>query len=224
MIQFIKTEYPSAIGGQIIKVPVSVGVGTTLYIANESEQIMSDMWEYVTKAFYWDGKVVREQWLDNDAVVKVDANLESLLPAIEAAEYARFLKVELENAEDAALNPAKRDRLVRVVGGRDKALKGKEGRVVVVKEMQYGMGYRAVWRDKLGIALDDEKVTVERNGRVYENYKNMIWVWAHNCEVVTPEPDVFYAEKCAKARTESYIATLKANIARSIPKFGATVN
>jgi hypothetical protein len=90
--------------------------------------------------------------------------------------------------------------------------------------MQYGMGYRAVMRDKLGIALDDEKVTVERNGRVYENYKNMIWVWAHNCEVVTPEPDVFYAEKCAKARTESYIATLKANIARSIPKFGATVN
>jgi hypothetical protein len=224
MIQFIKTEYPAVIGGPIVKVPVSLGVGTTLYIASESEQIMSDMWEYVTKAFYWDGKVVREQWLDNDAVVKVDADFDSLLPEIEAAEYAKFLKVELGNAENEAGNPAKRGRLVRVVGGRDKALKGKEGRVVVVKEMQYGMGYRAVWRNKLGIALDDEKVTVERNGRVYENYKNMIWVWAHNCEVVNPEPDVFYAEKCAKARTESYIATLKANIARSIPKFGATVN
>jgi hypothetical protein len=224
MIQFIKTEYPAVIGGPIVKVPVVIGQGTTMYIRTESEQVMSDIWEYVTKAFYWDGKVVREQWLDNDAVVKVDADFDSLLPEIEAAEYARFLKVELENAEDEAGNPAKRDRLVRVVGGRDKALKGKEGRVVVVKEMQYGMGYRAVMRDKLGIALDDEKVTVERNGRVYENYKNMIWVWAHNCEVVTPEPDVFYAEKCAKARTEVYMSVLKANIARSIPKFGATVN
>jgi hypothetical protein len=220
MIQFIKTEYPSAIGGPIVKVPVSIGVGTTLYIASESEQIMSDIWEYVTKAFYWDGKVIREQWLDNDAVVEIDADFESLLPAIEAAEYAKFLKAELGNAEDEALNPAKRGRLVRVTGGRDKALKGKEGRVVVVKEMQYGMGYRAVMRDKLGIALDDEKVTVERNGRVYENYKNMIWVWAHNCEVVTPEPDVFYAEKCAKSRTEAYMSVLKVNIARSIPKFG----
>jgi hypothetical protein len=220
MINFTKTEYPAVVGGPIVKVPVSLGVGTTLYVANESEQVMSDIWEYVTKAFYWDGKVVREQWLDNDSVVEVDANLESLLPEIEAAEYARFLKAELENAENEAGNPAKRGRLVRVVGGRDKALRGKEGRVVVVKEMQYGMGYRAVMRDKLGIALDDEKVTVERNGRVYENYKNMIWVWAHNCEVVTPEPDVFYAEKCAKARTEVYMSVLKANIARSIPKFG----
>jgi hypothetical protein len=224
MINFTKTEYPSVVGGAIVKVPVSIGVGTTLFIRNDSEQIMSDIWEMVTKAFYWDGKVIREQWLDNDAIVEIDADFGSLLPEIESAEFAKFLNVELENAEYEAKNPAKRGRLVRVVGGRDKALKGKEGRVVVVKEMQYGMGYRSVMRDKLGIALDDEKVTVERNGKVYENYKNMIWVWAHNCEVVTPEPDVFYAEKCAKARTESYMSVLKNNIARSIPKFGATVN
>lgn len=224
MINFTKTEYPSVVGGSIVKVPVSVGVGTTMFIRTESEQIMSDIWEMVTKAFYWDGKTIREQWLDNDTTVTIDADFDSLLPEIEAAEYGRLLKVELENAEYEAGNPAKRNRLVRVVGGRDKALKGKEGRVVVVKEMQYGMGYRSVMRNKLGIALDDEKVTVERNGRMYENYKNMIWVWAHNCEVVNPEPDVFYAEKCAKSRTESYMFALRESIKRSLPKFGATVN
>lgn len=224
MINFLKTEYPAVVGGPIVKVPVMVGAGTTMFIRTESEQIMSDIWEYVTKAFYWDGKVIREQWLDNDTTVTIDADFESLLPEIEATEYAKFLKAELDNAEYEAKNPAKRDRLVRVVSGRDKALRGKEGRVVVVKEMQYGMGYRSVMRNKLGIALDDEKVTVERNGRMYENYKNMIWVWAHNCEVVNPEPDVFYAEKCAKARTESAMNALRESIKRSIPKFGASVN
>lgn len=221
MINFIKTVYPDVVGGPITKVPVTIAQGTTMYIRTESEQIMSDIWEMVTKAFYWDAAsgAVREKWLDNDTKVTIDADFDSLLPAIESAEYAKFLKVELENTKAESENPAVRGRMVEVVRGRDKTVKGKTGKVVVVKDMQYGMGYRSVVQPKLGIALNDEMVEVVRNGKTYTNYKNMIWVWAHNCEVVAPETDVFYAEKCAKARTESYIKALKDQIARSIKTF-----
>lgn len=44
---------------------------------------------------------------------------------------------------------------------------------------------------KLGIALDDEMTTyVAKNGKTYPTHKNMIWVWARNCEVVNPEVDI----------------------------------
>ena len=112
-----------------------------------------------------------------------------------------------------------RGREVRVVKGRDKSVKGSVGKVVVVKEMQYSMGYRSSVAPKLGIALDDVMVEVVRNGKTYTNYKNMIWVWAHNCEVVNPTPDAEYAVKCALSRTESYMRSLKDQIARSIKTF-----
>ena len=222
MINLIRTEYPSVVGGPIVKTPVTIAAGTTLFIRTDSEQIMSDIWEMVTKAFYWDPVEgsVREQWLDDESTkVVVDADLDTVLPAIEKAEYAKFLARELESAKDEAENPAVRGREVRVVKGRDKSVKGSVGKVVVVKEMQYSMGYRSSVAPKLGIALDDVMVEVVRNGKTYTNYKNMIWVWAHNCEVVNPTPDAEYAVKCALSRTESYMRSLKDQIARSIKTF-----
>ena len=136
-------------------------------------------------------------------VVKVDADYDKILPLIEKAEYGKFLARELESAENEAANPAVRDRIVTVVRGKDKKVKGATGKVVVVKDMYYGMGYRGSMQPKLGIALDDEKIDVVKNGRTYSSYKNMIWVWAHNCEVVNPAPDAEYAVKTALSRTES---------------------
>lgn len=222
MINLIKTVYPKTVGDPITKVPVTIGAGTTLFIRTDSEQIMSDIWEMVTKAFYWDpvANAIREQWLDDESTkVVVDADLDTVLPAIEKAEYNRFLAREIETAKDEAENPAVRDRMVRVVGGRDKKVKGLIGKVVVVKDMQYNMGYRSSVQPKLGIALDDEKIDVVRNGKTYSNYRNMIWVWAHNCEVVNPAPDAEYAVKCALSRTESYMKALKSYIQNSSKTF-----
>ena len=221
MINLIKTVYPKTVGGPITKVPVTIGAGTTLFIRTESEQVMSDIWEMITKAFYWDPtqNAIREQWLNDTDVVKVDADYDKILPLIEKAEYGKFLARELESAKDEAENPAVRGREVRVVKGRDKSVKGSVGKVVVVKEMQYSMGYRSSVAPKLGIALNDVMVEVVRNGKTYTNYKNMIWVWAHNCEVVNPTPDAEYAVKTALSRTESYMRSLKDQIARSIKTF-----
>jgi len=218
MINLIKTEYPAVAGDPIVKVPVTIGAGTTLFIRTDSERVMSDVWDMITKAFYWDpvAAAVREQWLDDKTKVVVDADYDKILPLIEKAEYNRFLAREIETAKDEAENPAVRERMVRVTKGRDKSVKGAVGKVVVIKDMQYSMGYRSSVQPKLGIALDDVKVKVERNGRVYENYKNMIWVWAHNCEVVNPAPDAEYAVKVALSRTDSYMKTLKSYIERTI--------
>lgn len=222
MINLIRTEYPSVVGGPIVKTPVTIAAGTTLYIKTESEQIMSDIWEMVTKAFYWDPtqNAIREQWLDDENTkVVVDADLDTVLPAIEKVQYGKFLTREIDAAKDESENPAVRGREVRVVKGRDKSVKGSVGKVVVVKEMQYNMGYRSSVAPKLGIALDDVMVEVVRNGKTYTNYKNMIWVWAHNCEVVNPVVDAEYAVKTALSRTESYMRSLKDQIARSIKTF-----
>ena len=224
MINLIRTEYPSVVGGPIVKTPVTIAAGTTLFIRTDSEQIMSDIWEMVTKAFYWDPVEgsVREQWLDDESTkVVVDADLDTVLPAIEKAEYGKFLAREIEFAKEEAENPAVRDRIVKVVRGKDKKVKGATGKVVVVKDMYYGMGYRGSMQPKLGIALDDEKVDVVKNGRTYSSYKNMIWVWAHNCDVVNPAPDAEYAVKTALSRTESYMRSLKSYIERTAKSFGA---
>lgn len=215
MIKYTKTVYPEVVGGEIVKVPVTVGVGTTLYVRSESEQIMSDIWEYVTKAFYWDteSKIIREKWLDNDVVVEVDADYDAILPEIEKIQFEKFLQHEIASEKDKSLLPDVHGREVRVVKGRDKDAKGKVGKVVVVKAMEYNMGYRGVLTNKLGIALDDEMGTyVGKNGKTYPCHKNMIWVWAHNCEVVDPVVDLSSAETQAKNRTVSFMSNLKSLI------------
>jgi phospholipase/lecithinase/hemolysin len=50
------------------------------------------------------------------------------------------------------------------------------------------MDYRAVERPIAGVALDEEKHdTVGKNGKTYQSYKNVAWVWCHNLEVVGAE-------------------------------------
>lgn len=206
--------------GNANKVTVTEGVGTTLYITLESERIMSDVWETVTKAYYWnrESKSLKSTWVDNAAVV-VDADF----AALESEMYDAFFAKEHDNAfraaEDDSFLTAVRGREVIVTGGRDKSLMGKSGKVAVVKEMVYGMGYRSALRPKLGIALDDEKVMVERNGRVYENYKNMIWVWAHNCEVVSPaitDADLENVKRLAESRAKSTLEAIRDRCNHSI--------
>jgi hypothetical protein len=51
------------------------------------------------------------------------------------------------------------------------------------------MGYRSAMMHKLGIATSPRKVMVAgKYGKTFENYADMIWVWAKNCEVEKPEP------------------------------------
>lgn len=178
--------------------------GCVLRVWTGTVQVMSDIWESAIHAEYWDEasqSVKTDCWLNNDT--KVDATAEVKAKA-EAWLYNRSYGFALAKRTAEAQNEAARiikGARVKVVSGR--SAKGLEGLVAVIIQRHYGMGYRASLENKLAIAKSDVKVKVAAaNGRVYENYRDIEWVWARNCERVdTPAIDVKEIEE--RARNEA---------------------
>lgn len=193
-----------------------VGVGATLKVwRDNSYRIMSDVWGSADMAIYWDAKEKRPKTVcvnvydygnEKARHLEVDAT-----PEVKEAyrNYLIGLKYSslLEEAEAESVKPVKGCK-VKVVSGRN--AKGAEGIVAVSIERPYGMGYRSYMATKLGIATSDVKVKVAAaNGKVYENYRDMIWVWAKNVARVEPAP--IDKEEILKLATESVNATFKAS-------------
>jgi hypothetical protein len=175
---------------------VTIAEGATLKVWSGSIQVMSDVWEMTTYARYWDAnaQMIKETPYVHKATV--DATPEVL------EQVKKFL---LKNATDKALNDARNEAARIVKGSRVRVAKGRtdrgvEGTVVVEIMRPYGIGYRASMMRKLGIATSDVKVPYKAaNGRTYDNYRDMVWVWAHNVELVeTPEIDLHEVTRIAQ--------------------------
>lgn len=171
----------------------TVHVGRSVFCKPETVQVMSDVWEehMCLTSINLDGSltvdyVARCGMHDDGALEYVIDATPQALADYALYEYNRNFKCRLDEAEIEANNPAIKGRVVQVMRGRTG--KGLVGRVVAVILGNYDMGWRSTQMCKLGIALSPEKVTVIKNGKTFENYKNMIWVWAKNCRVETPEP------------------------------------
>ena len=196
IVQTTSLPYPST-----EKVTKTFAVGTTLKVTYKTYQVMSDVWEQGLYAEYWDeekGCVETADWIDSDS--KVDATPDVIAKA-ESWLYDRKYQFSFQKRkayeEQEARRIAKESR-VRVVSGRTS--KGAEGKVVVVFQRSYGMGYHSTVEDKLGIATSEVKVKVKAaNGRVYDNYRDVVWVWARNCERVDiPEIDLESVKEAAR--------------------------
>jgi len=166
---------------------VTVGVGSTLRVWQGSIQVMSDIWEMTTYATYWDDDLGRLQTVEWVKTAKVDATpevLEKVKTFLYNQAFDTLKKRDMEEAERVV-----KGSLVEVVSGRSG--KGTVGKVVVEIERPYKMGWRSSMRTKVGIATSEEKVKVAAsNGKVYENYKDVVWAWAFNCQLVeVPEID-----------------------------------
>lgn len=197
-----KTSNWNAEQNQYVTTVETLGERATLRVYSEIRQIMSDVWESALCAQIWDEKTQSVQMVDwiesgtSDATSEVISKAKSFM-------YNRFLKRktdELASRErDEAARIVKESR-VKVVSGR--TAKGVEGKVVVIIERPYGMGYRANMEKKLAIATSDVKVKVAaRNGKVYDNYQDLEWVWARNCERIdVAEVDM----ESVKERAEKY--------------------
>ncbi len=208
MIKFTRTTGYTPEGNPI-KVTETLGVGTTLYTQANSERIMSDVWEWITSVYYWDADAgaIKSMWLGEETTYTIDCDFETVAEDVRKAFFDRNFKRQLSLASDEAEVPTK-GRVVRVVRG--KTSKGAEGKVVVAIERPYGMGYRTSYEMKLGIALDDEMTTyVAKNGKTYPTHKNMIWVWARNCEVINPEVDIEDVTYRATTITNREVAELQ---------------
>ena len=191
-------------------------VGRSLYVANETVQIMSDVWD--TETFLYsirdDGTLSRDcvQYCESNAeqpTYEIDATPEAFelhRAYCEARQYETL--VANTNAEYA--NPAHKGRVVKVTKGRNTP-KGLVGKVVVIIERPYGMGYRSVMRKKLGIATSAKMVDkVMPNGKVFQNHAEMVWVWAHNCEVEKPQTaDLALCRKMAQDFAENAVKGLR---------------
>jgi hypothetical protein len=171
----------------------TIHVGRSLYVANETVQIMSDVWD--TETFLY--SVRDDGTLSRDCVRYCEGNAEQPVYEIDATEEAfelhrayceaRQYETLVANTNAEYANPAHKGRVVKVTKGRNTP-KGVVGKVVVVIERPYGMGYRAVMKQKLGIATSPRMVEkVMPNGKVFQNHADMVWVWAHNCEVEKPQ-------------------------------------
>jgi len=178
---------------------------------------MSDIWE--DHMFLY--SVRDDGGLDRDCVgyydqkpedrpnwtIDADATAFELYRARQEADKYESL-VHNTNADYA--NPAFKGRVVKVTKGRNTP-KGVVGKVVVVIERPYGMGYRSVMRPKLGIATSAKMVEkVMPNGKVFMNHADMIWVWAHNCEVEKPQTaDLAECRKIAQEYAARQVADLR---------------
>lgn len=169
-----------------------VGVGATLKVWRDtSYRIMSDVWGSADMATYWDAEEKRPKTVvfnvyDYGATYNTELATAEVDATSEVKEaYRKYL---IDNAfskliEDTKLANAKpvKGCKVKVISGR--TAKGTEGIVAVSIDRPYGMGYRAALEKKLGIATSDVKIKVAAaNGKVYENYRDMVWVWARNVE------------------------------------------
>ena len=175
------------------------GVGSTVRVWSDYAQVWSDQWAQTTFASYWDNDLEALQTLEFIDSAEVDATPE-VLEKVKAKLYALALDKALEDAKAKALE-IEDGSMVEVKKGRQS--KGVIGKVVVKIVRPYRMGYRSTAMTKLGIATSEAKVKVAgRNGKIYENYKDVVWAWVCNCELLQV-PDIDMEEVKDRAKTQA---------------------
>ena len=196
--------------------PATRYVGRSIFARNQTVKVMSDIWEehLVLHSVEEDGRIVENSvagYTGDKPEWEVDGTEEAFEDYRAHREEFHFNTLS-QDATDEAVKPSVKDRIVKVVKGRK--AKGTVGKVVVVMDAYYGMGYRGYETKKLGIATSPRMIKVVKNGREYNNYADMEWVWAMNCEVETPEAidtDAIRIE--AQKRAQANLDQLRENAA-----------
>jgi hypothetical protein len=202
--------------------PETFAHGKTLSVGTRTVQIMSDVWGTAKEATYWDDASAQPKTVTLDICdyryehgdkvhAEVDAT-EEVYAALRAHLFQKALAERLAQAERVA-NEIKKDSTVEIVSGRQG--KGTKGRVVVAIERPYNMGWKSSTCTKLGIATSDRKVKVAgRNGKVYENYAEVVWAWIHNCKLIdVPAVDTKEAEDFAVESADAQLAAWRCKAA-----------
>lgn len=183
-------------------------------IVDRDYRIMSDVWGTADWALVWDEKsngpkkllvnvydMNPESWRPTEIVVDATEEVKAKYRDWQIdQEYRRLLG----NAE-IAVRQIEKGCIAKVVKGRNG--KGTIGKVVVMMDAAYGMGWQSRIEKKLAIATSDVKVKKAlRNGKVAEVYQDVVWVWARNVERV----DV------AKINKDALLQTAQERVVRSI--------
>lgn len=193
-------------------------VGTSLFVCPKVVQVMSDIWEtQMVLTSVTPKGLLNEHSVSYEGMRPEHAPVYELDATEEAFELYRQRFTEdyyaqlVMRAEQDVANPAVKGRVVKVVKGR-KAV-GTLGKVVVIIERPYGMGYRSSMEYKLGIATSPRMVEVQgKYGKTFQNHADMEWAWARNCEVETvAEIDYAPLRKLAEQMGDEAVAKLRAH-------------
>lgn len=165
-------------------------------VVDRSYRIMSDVWGTADFALVWDAATASPKqvlvnvydmqgygWVPTEIVV--DAT-----PEVRAAYEQWLVNVKfnslVSHAEDAAREITK-GAIAKVVKGRN--AQGTQGKVVVKMNATYGMGWQSRVEPKLGIATSDVMIKKAlSNGKVVDAHRDMVWVWARNCQRIDVAP------------------------------------
>lgn len=184
---------------------------------NNNYQIMSDIWGSADQALVLDEnnepKSLTVQIYDGPTdpnaprnTVEVDATedvIKQYYNYTVELEYSRLFNTQMSNNAEIV-----KECRAKVVKGRNG--QGTIGKVVVVMDAPYRMGYRSSIRRKIAIATSDVKVRKAlTSGRTMEVYRDVVWAWALNCERVdVPEIDKNALRKTAEERAARAVAGL----------------
>jgi hypothetical protein len=166
-------------------------VGATLDVFVKEQQIMSDVWGQSLNALVWDAEkgeprtIHLDTWeYGRDDLGKQATGTPDATDEVVDAYIAYVARQRADRAIDAekvrVARPGK-GAMVKVVKGRQN--KGVQGLVVVEIVRPYNMGWKSSAQTKFGIATSDVMVDVAAaNGKVYKNYRDVVWAWAFNTE------------------------------------------
>lgn len=161
-------------------------------VVDQSYRIMSDVWGTADFALVWDeASASPKQVLVNvydmqgagyvPTKIEVDATPEAREKYTQWLINVRFN--QLVNDAENEVRAIEKGSIAKVVKGRN--AKGTQGKVVVKMQARYGMGWKSSIQNKLGIATSDVMIKKAlSNGKVVDAHRDMVWVWAHNCERV----------------------------------------
>lgn len=205
---YIKREYVSPMKDRISgkanwdEHDVESGHGVTLDRGYKTYQVMSDIWEDGQYAVIWDeteGCVKTVDWVQS---ATVDATPEVIAKARQWAWQRRFdlRKGELTREAEFAARELVRGSMAKIIKGRKYPI-GLVGKVVGFSDSQWGR--------KVGIAMSDVMVEVQKGNRTFQNHKDVAWTAISNVvRVDQPTIDVAAIEAKAKAAADGYLACM----------------
>jgi len=189
--------------------------GAVLSWTRECVQVMSDIWEDQIHVVVWDEATQAPKTIVDPTSKVVDATDEVIKKYI-----AWRSKVVWENQyallagrAEAEASKVKVGSVVKVLSGRKRVGQGPFV-VFYMMEKMYNVGYKSQPAMMAGVALDEQKsMKPGKNGKMYNSYDNVDWIWARNLEVVNYDELLKPLMEDVKERTKSFVlATVTAAV------------
>ena len=161
----------------------TIAEGSVLYCNEEYRRIMSDEWGlFPFVHFITSEGTLSLQEIEKSDTITVDVNQDA---------YTRYYNAQYKYALDKITEDTERDSKVIRKGDTAHVYKGRSGtgtigKVVVVIDANYPISpWKSIPCHKLAIATSDRMgPVVAKNGKTYNNYLDIVWVYDRNCEKI----------------------------------------